>query len=156
MSTQASACSTVFYVHLVQAECRWPHGLNCRHVAKLWDTNGTILSQVIIPPSEFNGTAKWVQWPIGPVVIGPGPQYMITVSDGTEKGHHWAGCPSCWLPAGSNGRHIFWPAGSARFGLFSNGSDMPGAFELPLPLISSLTNPHGARNHTYVRAKLLS
>ena len=113
------------------AECHCPRGLIRRHVAKLWNTNGTILSQALIPPSVFNGTAKWVQWPIGPVVIGPGPQYMITVSDGTEKGHHWAGCPSCWLPAGSNGRHVFWPAGSARFGLFSNGSDMPGALQLP-------------------------
>ena len=45
--------------------------------------------------------------------------------DGTEVGHHWAGCPSCWLPAGSNGRHITWPISSARFGPYSNGSDIP-------------------------------
>jgi hypothetical protein len=98
----------------------------CRHVAKLWLANGTKLIEATIPASEFNGTARWVQWPIGPVALSPGAQYLVSVSDGTEAGHHWAGCPSCWLPAGSNGRHITWPQASARFGLFSNSSDMPG------------------------------
>jgi hypothetical protein len=40
---------------------------------------------------------------------------MVTCTTGTDTYHVWAGCPSCWAAAGSNGAHITWPANSARF-----------------------------------------
>jgi hypothetical protein len=80
-----------------------------------------ILAETTIPATAFNGTAKWVVWPIGPVAVGPpthdlDQEYMVTVSTGTETGHHWSGCPACNAPAGGNGKHLAFPANSARFG----------------------------------------
>lgn len=80
-----------------------------------------ILAETTIPPTAFNGEAKWIIWPIGPVAVGPpthelDQEYMVTVSTGTEKGHHWSGCPACNAAAGGNGKHLAFPANSARFG----------------------------------------
>ena len=87
------------------------------HVGRIWRlSDGAMLVQVTIPATAFNATAKWVQWPIPPTQLVTSSQYMVTTTSGTDPGHYWAGCPSCWLPAGSNGQHLTWPASSARFG----------------------------------------
>ena len=87
------------------------------HGGRIWRlSDGAMLVQVTIPATAFNATAKWVQWPIPPTQLLTSSQYMVTTTSGTDPGHYWAGCPSCWLPAGSNGQHLTWPASSARFG----------------------------------------
>jgi hypothetical protein len=90
------------------------------HVARLWRvTDGLQMWNATIPGSQFeeNDTAvRWLQWPVlPPVHLQAGPEYIVTVSGGTETLHHWAGCPTCWMPAGTNNRHISWPEASARF-----------------------------------------
>jgi hypothetical protein len=99
------------------------HALTSSFWANLTPFSLIKLAEVAIPASAFNGTAKWLQWPIGPVAVKTGVQYMVTATTGTDSNHNWAGCPSCWGPAGSNGHHITWPANSARFS--------PGIGEIP-------------------------
>ena len=86
------------------------------HAARIWRvSDAKALAETTIPASAFGVEARWVQWPIGPVSLAVGQLYMVTVACGTDAHHDWAGCPSCWPAAGSNGAHISWPAGSARF-----------------------------------------
>ena len=101
------------------------------HDAHIWRVaDKVVLARTTIPATEF-GRARWIQWPIGPVSIQPGTEYMVTTgvgaAEGASKDCDWAGCPSCWEPAGNNGGHLEWPAGSARF---CNGpackDNMPG------------------------------
>ena len=93
------------------------------HTARIWRVHDKKkLAESDVPASEFNGTSRWLQVPIGPVKLDANIQYMVTATTGTDQWHAWAGCPTCWSPAGSNGRHISWPANSARFSLGGIGS----------------------------------
>ena len=86
------------------------------HTARLWRVaNSSKLAEVTIPASTFRGQAKWVQYPIGPVRLEVGEPFMVTVTTSTDAKHSWAGCPKCWLSAGTNGLHLTWPESSARF-----------------------------------------
>jgi hypothetical protein len=87
------------------------------HEARIWRmTDNQKLAEATIPASALNGTSRWIQHAISPVQLTVGVSYMVTVTTGTDQWHAWAGCPACWLPAGTNSHHITWPASSARFG----------------------------------------
>lgn len=101
------------------------------HDAYIWRVaDKVLLARTTIPATEF-GRARWVQWTIGPVSVHSATEYMVSTgvgaAEGASKDCDWAGCPTCWEPAGNNGGHIEWPEGSARF---CNGpackNSMPG------------------------------
>ena len=92
------------------------------HDVFIWRADGTMAANSTIPASSF-GRAYWVDFPITPVAIEPGVEYMVNTQHSCAPVCHWAGgVHGPWSAAGSNGGHIRWPASSARY-CNGNGHD---------------------------------
>ena len=61
------------------------------HTAHIWrSSDGKQLARTAIPASVF-GTAHWVDFPIGPVALDVGVEYMVSTGHGCGAVCHWAG-----------------------------------------------------------------